>query len=68
MIDVSVDDVPDNSSAHIIRSITIGDNDCSVVDSGGYNVQPVDVPNSVFVDVIVVIYVVLVWEICQQYL
>jgi hypothetical protein len=58
LIGVSVDDVPDNSSAHIIRSITIGDNDCSAVDSGGYNVQPVAVPNSVLIDVIVVMYAV----------
>ena len=44
--DVRVDDVPDNSSAHIIRSITIGDKVISDVDNGGYNVQPVPVPNS----------------------
>jgi hypothetical protein len=54
--DVRVDDVPDNSSALKIRSITIGDNVISDVDNGGYNVQPVPVPNSVLRDADMIVY------------
>jgi len=54
--DVKVDDVPDNSKATMIRSITIGDKVISDVLSGGYNVQPVPVPNSVLRDVLIIAY------------
>jgi hypothetical protein len=44
--DVRVDDVPDNSNPASIVSITIGDKLINDVLSGGYNVQPIPIPNS----------------------
>ena len=56
LIDVRVDDVPDNSNPASIVSITIGDKLINDVLSGGYNVQPVPLPNSLFIDIRITVY------------
>jgi hypothetical protein len=54
--DVRVDDVPDNSNPASIVSTTIGDKLINDVLSGGYNVQPIPIPNSLFIDIRITVY------------
>jgi len=49
LIDVRLDDIPDNNKPHNITSILIGDKLINHVLNGGYNVQPVPQLTSVFI-------------------
>jgi hypothetical protein len=54
--DVRFDDIPDNDKPNMITDIPTDDKLINDVLSGGYNVQPIPFPNSLFDDNIVVLY------------
>ena len=54
--EVRVDDVPDNSNPRIKTSTTIGDKLINDVLNRGYNVQPVPLPNSLFIAISTTVY------------
>ena len=51
--DVKLDDTPNNRRPYITNTIPKDDKLINVVLSGGYNVQPTPVANSLFIDIII---------------
>jgi len=49
LIDVRLDDIPDNNKPFIIKDIPKGDKFIKAVLNGGYNVQPTPLVNSLFI-------------------